>query len=268
MLSEDRLNTHCRSYRFKHAITREPGQSVVAGLRAVRAADPDPELFKREHRAYIRSLEAAGLEVTMLPPLEDFSDSVFVEDTAVCTAGIAVVLRPGAPSRRGEAKAIQPFLSKTFKDVVTLPGEGFVDGGDVLLAEEEAFIGLSHRTDRAGFEALSAVLAELGYRPRNVATPADILHFKTDCGLLDAETIFATKRLAETRCFDGYRLILAPDGEEAAANLIRVNDVVLISRGYPKTEALLQDAGYDVRTIPTSQAALVDGGLSCLSLRF
>jgi dimethylargininase len=262
------LNSPCRSYRFKSAITRAPGHSIAKGLRSADGIDPNSEIFKQEHLAYIQCLESIGIDVTILPALEDFPDSVFVEDTAVCTAEAAIILRPGAPSRRGEATAIKPALEKVFKEIITLPGPGSIDGGDVLLAEEDAFIGLSDRTNQAGVEALSAVLADFGYKPRKVEPPLDILHFKTDCGLLDAETIFATKRLADTRCFEGYRVILAPDGEEAAANLIRVNDIVLISAGYPKTESLLRDAGYQIQTIPTSQAALVDGGLSCMSLRF
>ncbi|MGI9452286.1 MAG: dimethylarginine dimethylaminohydrolase family protein [Geminicoccaceae bacterium] len=258
----------CRSYRFRRAIAREPGNSVVEGLRASRSIDPDPELFKSEHRTYVQSLKANGLDVTLLPALEDFPDSVFVEDAAICTGKTAILLRPGAPSRRKEVDAIKPALKGIFEELITLPGDGIIDGGDVLLTENEAFIGLSERTNQAGFDALSSVLSTLGYRSKKVETPSDILHFKTDCGLLDAETIFATKRLAQTRCFDGYRVILAPDGEEAAANLIRVNDVVLISAGYPKTKSVLTKAGYKVQTNPTSQAALIDGGLSCLSLRF
>ena len=258
----------CRSCTFSRAIAREPGNSVARGLRASRGIDPDPELFQSEHRTYVQCLEANGLDVTLLPALEDFPDSVFVEDAAICTGKTAVLLRPGAPSRRHEADAVKPVLDYVFEELITLPGDGFVDGGDVLLTEDEALIGLSERTNQAGFDALSSVLSTLGYRPRKVETPADILHFKTDCGLLDGETIFATRRLAQTRCFDAYRVILAPDGEEAAANLIRVNDVVMISAGYPKTMSVLTKAGYKVQTVPTSQAALIDGGLSCLSLRF
>ena len=234
----------------------------------MRTIDPDPAVFKTEHDIYVNALEAAGLDVIRLPPLEDFPDSVFVEDTAICVDGVAILLRPGAPSRRGESTAIQPALEDVFSEVVSLPGQGFVDGGDVLLTDDHAFIGLSKRTNEAGIKALATLLSDHGYGVRRVETPGHILHFKTDCGLIDAETIFATKALAEMACFDGYNLLLAPDGEEAAANLIRVNETVMLSAGFPKTEAMLRTAGYQVRVIPTTQAALVDGGLSCMSLRF
>ncbi len=257
-----------RSYGFKRALTREPSNSVVSGLRTSEGPGPDPNLFKNEHHTYVESLEAHGLDVTVLPPLEAFPDSVFVEDVAICMSSAAVLLRPGASSRRGEVDAIKPTLVDIFDDLITLPGDGHVDGGDVLLTEKDAFVGLSERTDQAGFKALSSVLSEFGYVPKCVETPLDVLHFKTDCGLLDANTIFATRRLARTGCFDAYQVILAPDGEESAANLIRVNDIVLVSDGYPRTKTVLMNAGYQVKTLPTSQAGLIDGGLSCMSLRF
>jgi dimethylargininase len=235
----------------------------MAGMRT-----PDPAKFLQQHQAYAAALRAAGVEVTVLPALEQFPDSVFVEDAALCAPGTAITLRAGAATRRGEAAAIRPHLGSLFDTVIDLPGEGSVDGGDVLLTDEEAFVGLSKRTDEKGCQALSSLLRELGYRSRIVQSPPEVLHFKSDCGLLDSDTIFATRRLAATGCFSDYRVIEAPPGEEAAANLVRVNDVVLLRTGFPRTEALLRDSGFSVTTLATEEAALIDGGLSCMSLRF
>ncbi len=260
--------TEGRSYRFTHFLSRTPARSVVDGLRDGNGDDPNPEKFEAQHAAYVEALLASGGSVKLLPALEEFPDSVFIEDPAIVSGSTAIVLRPGAESRFGEASALRPTLVETFDTVIDLPGDGFVDGGDVLLSDDEAFIGLSARTDQAGFDALAGILSDLGYRARRVETPPEILHFKTDCGLLDSETIFSSRALAATGCFEGYRVIEAPDGEEAAANLIRVNDVVLLSAGHPKTEDLLTSQGYSVKTLDTSEAAKVDGGLSCMSLRF
>ena len=260
--------TDGRSFRFSHFLSRKPAQTIVDGLREGDGANPDPDLFQAQHAAYVAALEAAGGTVTVLPALEDFPDSVFIEDPAIVTGSTAIALRPGAESRFGEAAALRPTLLDVFPTVIDLPGDGYIDGGDVLLSDDEAFIGLSARTNQAGFDALARVLGDLGYRARKVETPASILHFKTDCGLLDSETIFASRTLAATGCFEGYRVIEAPDGETAAANLVRINDVVLLRTGFPKTEDLLTSHGYDIRTLDTSEAARVDGGLSCMSLRF
>lgn len=257
-----------RSYRFTHFLSRTPARSIVDGLRDGDGVDPDPELFEAQHAAYVEALLAAGGSVKVLPALEAFPDSVFIEDPAIVSGDTAIVLRPGAETRLGEAAALRPILLETFNTVIDLPDEGYVDGGDVLLSDTEAFIGLSARTDQAGFDALAGVLADLGYSARKVDTPASILHFKTDCGLLDSETIFASRTLTATDCFGGYRVIEAPEGEEAASNLIRVNDVVLLSSGHPRTEDLLASHGFEVKVLDTSEAAKVDGGLSCMSLRF
>lgn len=141
-------------------------------------------------------------------------------------------------------------------------------GGDVLLSDSHAFIGLSARTNIKGLESLSAVLDSFGYTTIRVNTPTDILHFKTECGLLDSNTIFATQKLAATACFENYTVLEVPQGEEAAANIVRFNEVVLLGAGYPKSEAMLRKNNFSPVIINTSEAARIDGGLSCMSLRF
>lgn len=257
-----------QSFRFTHAIVRTPGASVADGLRAAGGQDPNPDRFLRQHRAYVNALEDGGIDVTVLPALEAFPDSVFIEDAALCCRGVAISLRPGAPTRREESTALRPDLEAVFGEVIDLPGAGTVDGGDVLLADEDAFIGISARTDVEGYESLSSLLTDLGYRTIKVVSPAEVLHFKSDCGLLDSQTVFCTGRLAASGCFSDYRVIEAPAGEEAAANLIRVNDTVLMRAGFPRTEALLREHGFSVITLAADEAAMVDGGLSCMSLRF
>jgi dimethylargininase len=259
-----------RSWRFNRAVSRQPGRSIAGGLRAANGPDPDPEAFVEEHAAYVEALRSTGAEVSVLPALEDYPDSVFVEDPALCAGSTAIILRPGAESRFGEAAEIAPALEAVFSAnggrVVHLQS-GFVDGGDILLSDDEALIGLSERTDEEGVRSLEPILAEEGYRVRIVHTPKGVLHFKSDCGLLDSTTVFATKILAASGCFEGYRVIEAPDGEEAAANLIRFNEHVCMRTGFPKTAALLAAEGYSVRQLGADQAARVDGGLSCMSLR-
>jgi dimethylargininase len=256
-----------RCFKFRRAIVRTPSQSIVNGLRAGTGRNPEYAAFVDEHAAYIKALQAADVAVTVLSPLEAFPDSVFVEDAALCTTQAAIVLRPGASSRSGEAQAIRPALQTTFDTVLSLPGEGLVDGGDILLFDTVALVGLSARTDEAGFVALETVLNSIGYAAERVITPDGVLHFKSDCGLLDNETVFATSRLASSGCFAHLRVIEVPAGEEAAANLVRVNDVVFVPAGFPRSQERLEQAGYDTRTLNVAQAACVDGGLSCMSLR-
>ncbi len=254
-------------FRFSHAICRTPARSAVAGLRAVDRGAPDIVRFRADHAAYVAALSALGATVTLLPPAEDFPDSTFVEDTALCLPEGAVILAPGAPSRAGEAALMAPVLDRLCGPVVHLP-EGHVEGGDILATGREILVGLSARTDRKGAEALARIVGACGHRLRIVETPPEILHFKTDCGLLDAETVLATARLAATGVFADYRVLTVPEGEEEAANAVRFNDRVLLPAGFPKTAALLEREGFAVTALPNAQAALLDGGMSCLSLRF
>ena len=256
------------SYEFTRAITRKPAPGIVHGLRAEDIGDPDFEQMLKDHAHYVATLQQAGAAVTELAALEDFPDSVFVEDVALCLPEVAILMRPGAPSRAGEVAQMAPVLRDMFEQVVAIEGAGFIEGGDILTTSKEILVGRSERTDSAGISELAAIVKRWNYSLREVVTPAGVLHFKTDCSLLDAETILATPRLDASGCFEGYRVIHTADGEEAAANSIRYNALVLMPAGFPQTRERLLDAGYKVHEINNSECAKLDGGMSCLSLRF
>jgi dimethylargininase len=254
--------------RFDSALVRTPARSVVHGLRADDRGDPSYQGVIREHAAYVAALRAAGVEVTVLPPREAFPDSLFVEDPALVFAEGAILLRPGAASRAEEVAEIAPVLRGIFGTVLELPSTGHAEGGDVLLTPKGVMIGLSARTDRAGAEALLACLGELGRKATIVETPAGVLHFKTDCSLLDEDSVLSTRRLARSGVLDGFRQVVVPDGEEAAANALRVNDVVLVASDFPKTIDMLDRLGYRIVPVEVAEIGRIDAGLSCMSLRW
>ncbi len=255
--------------RFNRAIVRTPARSVCQGLRALDRGDPTYDGVAAEHGAYVAALRAAGVEVTVLPPLVEFPDSIFVEDPALVFTEGAILLRPGARTRRGETETLAPTLREAFDLVLDLPGQGFADGGDVLTTSGSVMIGLSARTDRAGAEALRRRLEQLGHPSEIVATPQGVLHFKTDCALADEETVLCTRRLAASGVFRGrFRELLVPEGEEAAANALRINGVLLVGAGFPRTIDLMTDAGFSVVPLPTHEIGRIDAGLSCMSLRW
>jgi dimethylargininase len=258
-----------RSFSFTHAITRKPSPSIIRGLRAVDTGTPSLPLMQAHHADYIAALRATGATVVELEALDAFPDSVFVEDTALCLPEGAVVMRPGAPSRLGEAAEMEPHLRALYSEVRRITGEdSFIEGGDILMTETEILVGRSARTNGQGIAELTRLVADWGHKVREVHTPAGVLHFKTDCSLLDAETILATDRLAASGCFAGYEVIPVAEGEEACANTIRFNDVVLMPAGFPQTRDRLDQAGYRIVEIGNSECAKLDGGMSCLSLRF
>jgi dimethylargininase len=254
-------------FDYNQAIVRRPGASVVSGLRSDGGEDPDHASLCAEHEAYVGALEGAGVAVEILPPLESFADSVFVEDPALVFPEGAILLRPGAESRLGETEALAPILLRRFDRVLAL-GEGFADGGDVLVTRDRVFIGLSGRTDAAGAAGLARLLAEYGYRAEVVQTPRGTLHFKTGSALIDEETIVAAPALAASGMFDGLRVVTVADGEEAAANLLRINDIVLVGADFRRTTELLADRGFDIVPLPVAEIRKLDAGLSCMSLRW
>lgn len=255
-------------FEFSRAIIRKPAASTTDGLRAVDTGPPDLARMNAAHAAYAATLRKTGAEVIELPALTPYPDSVFVEDTALCLPQGAILMRPGAPTRVGEVSEMAPVLYNLYKDVREIKDPGTIEGGDILVTAREILVGLSDRTDQAGVDELAALVRDWGYTVCAITIPDDVLHFKTDCSLLDADTILSTQRLATSGCFADYNVIYTAPNEEAAANAIRFNQFVIMAAGFPNTAKRLRDSGYEVREIDNTDCAKLDGGMSCLSLRF
>lgn len=255
-------------WTFDEALLRTPAKSVVNGLRAGEHDDPLYDLIKAEHDAYAAALTEAGVHVTILPPLPAYPDSVFVEDPAITLEAGAILLRPGAPSRRGESAVLLPELERRFDTVLHLPGTGFVEGGDVLVTPSKILIGLSDRTNLDGARDLKSCLERFGHKSVIVETPRDVLHFKSDCSLIAEETILTTKRLSQSGFFDEFKQLIIHDCEEGAANALRINDTIFVGSNYPRTIEMLDREGHLVEPLRTSEIFKLDAGLSCMSLRW
>jgi dimethylargininase len=263
-----RLENLMRVFDFDHAITRQPGRSVVNGIRSDLGTALDFEGIAKEHRTYVAALRAAGLAVEVLPPLEAYPDSIFVEDPALVLPEGAILLRPGASTRLGEREEMRGALKSHFGRVLELQDDEYADGGDVLVTPNAIFIGISARTNRTGAQVLQSKLKQLGRDARIAQTPQGVLHFKTAVSLLDEDTILATKPMADSGIFTGFKTVLVPEGEEAAANALRVNDAVFVGDGFPRTIDLLVKVGLSVVALPVTEIGKLDAGLSCMSLRW
>ena len=253
--------------KFVHAVTLTPALSAINGLRSEDRGAVDIDVMIKQHRDYINALKHAGAEVTELEALTEFPDAQFVEDTALCLPGLAVMMRPGAKSRRGEVAPMRGVLSEKFDHIEDI-SEGSIEAGDILTTPKEILVGLSSRTNVEGAEQLKNILQRYGFLVRVFNTPPEVLHFKTDCSLIDDHCLLSTKRLAASGCFEDYTVLLTPEGEEEAANMIRYNDHIIMAEGFDKTESMLRENGFNVLTVANSECAKIDGGMSCLSLRF
>ena len=225
------------------------------------------ETILAEHGTYIAALRSNGVHVTVLDALEEFPDSIFVEDPALVFSKAAVLLRPGAPTRMAEAQELIATLSARFPQVLTLT-DGFADGGDILVTPDRVLIGLSARTNGAGAAALQRLLKSIGLNSEVVNVPRGTLHLKTDCSLVDEETLLATGALANSGLLEGFRTLVVPEEERGAANALRVNDVLFVRAGCPRTLEMLTQHGVKVLPLPVSEIAKIDAGLSCMSLRW
>lgn len=254
-------------FGFTRAIARLPGRSVVNGLSNGVGDSAEFEAVLTEHDAYVSALRAVGVEVDLLPAEEDYPDSIFVEDAALVFGEGAILLKPGAESRAGEAALIAPVLDRHFARVLNL-SQGHVDGGDVLVTPMGVVIGLSNRTDRHGAEALGGLLDRLGKRAIVAETPSGILHFKTGCGMIDEETVFVVPSLAACPAFSGLRVLVTPEGEDGAANVLRVRDRLFVGEDWSRSRDLIEKHGIRTQSLSVSEIAKIDAGLSCMSLRW
>jgi len=251
---------------FSRAIVRLPGPDAGRGLTTAGLGSPDRSLLLEQHASYVRTLRGLGLEVIVLDPAPGFPDAYFVEDTAVVLPELAVLAHPGAPSRRGEAPLIEPVLAR-YRKVIRVEPPGTLDGGDVLAVGSRFFIGLSARTNMEGAEQLGRILAGQGFSWSPVAV-AGGLHLKSGVCALGDETLVIAGWLADNEAFRGDRKIVLPPGEEYAANSLWVNGSVLIPAGFPSVRRKLARLGWPVIELETSEFRKMDGGLTCLSLRF
>lgn len=254
---------------FKQAIVRTPSPSMINGLSsAVEPQQPDYDKALKQHQHYINALKDAGLEVHILPALEAFPDACFIEDQALLTEKVAILTRPGAPSRRDEVPLLKATINEFYREhqrVITEPGT--LEAGDVMRVGNHFFIGLSERTNSEGANQLIHYLNEFDYSASMISLK-EVLHLKTGVSALDDKHLLVTGEFINHPEFSSFKQLIIEEDEAYAANCIRVNNKVLIPDGYPKTERLLQDHGFDTLRVDTSEFRKLDGGLSCLSLRF
>jgi dimethylargininase len=250
---------------FADAILRTPGSNLAHGLTTAGSGVPDYTLALAQHAKYAEALERAGLHLTVLEPLPAFPDAYFVEDVAVVTAEVAIIARPGAEARRGEEAIIEPVVAQHLP-IARIVNPATLDGGDVLVAGRRVLVGLTDRTNPEGARQLQQILSPHGYQV--VAIPVSAgLHLKSSLNLIGQDVLLVTREFAHHDALVGFRLIAVEEGDEYSANVLWVNDHILIPAGYPRTRSLLEPLGRQIVELDMSEMRKMDGGLTCLSLR-
>lgn len=240
---------------------------MVNGISEAGLGVPDYQLALLQHQNYITALQQCGVTVTVLAADEAFPDSCFVEDPALITPECATITNPGAASRNGETIAIKAAIKAFYPTVERIVAPGTLDGGDVMMVGSHFYIGLSDRTNAAGADQLIAILQKHGMDGTAVKMK-DMLHLKTGLSYLENNYLVAGGEFIEKSAFDSFQILPVDEDEAYAANCIWVNDKVITPAGFPKSHAMLEQAGFELIVVDVSEFQKLDGGLSCLSLRF
>lgn len=256
--------------KFNHVIVRRPCKAMVEGISGgTYPGTPDYELALKQHDTYIEALKRCDVDVTVLEADERYPDSCFVEDPALITRKCAIITNPGAESRNGEKNEIIGAVKKFFSDeqIEYIRSPGTLEGGDVMMVGDHFYVGRSARTNEEGIRQLTEILAKYDMTCSEVKLE-EVLHLKTGVNYLEDNNMLVSGEFVTKEDFAKYNKVIIPEEEAYAANCIWVNDTVIVPEGYPAVLKAVQDLGYKTLLVDTSEYRKLDGGLSCLSLRF
>lgn len=249
------------------ALTRAVSPAIAEGERThVERVPIDAARAAAQHAAYEDALRALGCEVVRLPSPPGHPDAVFVEDTAVVFDEVAVVTRPGAPSRRGETPTVAEALA-AWRPVTRIAAPARIDGGDVLVIGRTVLVGRSRRTDGAGIDALRAAVEPHGYAVRPVAV-AGCLHLKSAATAIGEGALLVSPDRVDAAALSGFALLEVDPAEPGAANVLSIGGRAIVSAAFPRTRARLAAAGIDPVPVDVSELEKAEAGVTCGSLVF
>ena len=252
---------------FTQAIVKTPCKNLVKGLTTADLGLPNYSLALSQHQKYIKALKECGLKVTILEADENYPDSAFVEDTALLTPYCAVITNPGAHTRRGEVNEMKEVVTRFYSDVEYIIEPGTLEAGDVMMVNKHFYIGLSNRTNKHGAEQLIDILKKYGMTGSTV-TLKNVLHLKSGVSYLENDILLVAGEFLTNAEFQKYNVVKIDDDESYAANSLWINDKILVPKGFPKTKKKIEKLGYKTIEVDVTEFQKLDGGLSCLSLRF
>ena len=229
---------------------------------------PDPVAAQGSHDAYVMALRAHGTDVEILGSMDTHPDCCFVEDCAVMIDGVALISNLGAPSRRGEEEAVAEYLSEN-SDILRMPKNATLDGGDVVFFDDRYLIGVSTRTNQAGADFLTEQVREEGFDVELIDIPSSTLHLTTVCSspregtLVAAEGHLTSNQIGHL----AEETLWVPNSDSYAANTIGYSgDRVIIADGYASTRRVMLDAGFSITSVDMDAIRQADGSLTCLSV--
>jgi dimethylargininase len=252
---------------FNRVIVRTPCREISKGLSAANLGPPIYEKALAQHTQYVKALQSCGLEIIILDADDNYPDSTFIEDTALLTPQCAIITNPGAISRRGEVHAVYRILKDYYEIIEWIKEPGTVDAGDIMTVGSHYFIGLSRRTNTHGASRVIGILKKYGMTG-TIIPLKNVLHLKSGVAYLENNIMVASGEFIEKKELQRYKILKIDNDESYAANCVWINGTVLVAKGFPKARKAIESCGYSTIEVDVSEFRKLDGGLSCLSLRF
>ncbi len=218
----------------------------------------------KQHHNYEKALKRLGYSVKRIPPAPELPDGVFVEDTAVVFPEMAIITRPGAPSRRPETDSMAAVL-KEYRELRFITSPGTVDGGDVFTLGKRVYIGLSTRTNEEGIKQFKKHLEPFGYKTDAIKVTG-CLHLKTAVAHVEDNLLYINPNWLSPEHFDGYHCEPVHPSEPYGANIIQKNNIALCPAAFPHSIEWLDSKGYNVIFLDQSEMAKAEAGLTCSSV--
>jgi dimethylargininase len=249
------------------ALTRDISPSIEhCELTHLERTTIDLARARAEHNEYEAALRALGYEVNRLPSGPDMPDSVFIEDAAIVLDELAVIMRPGAESRRVETAAVAEAV-RTYRPVAAVLAPGTIDGGDVLRIGKRLFVGAGYRSNDAGIKQLGSIVGSQGYSVESVAFEG-CLHLKSAVTLVADDLVLINPAWVDATRFGRVRTIEVDPAEPFAANALRVGVAIVYPAEHARTAKRLEAAGLTIHPVPAGELAKAEGGVTCCALLF
>jgi len=249
------------------AVTREVSPSLGrCELTHLERTPIDLGMARAQHAWYEAVLESLGCSLVRLPADPELPDSVFIEDTAIVLDEVAVLTRPGAPSRQAETAAVARAL-ELHRPLLRLEAPATLDGGDVLVLGRTLFVGLSSRSNPEAVDQLGRLLRPHGYAVKGVRV-SGCLHLKSAVTRAGEDRLLANPAWVDPGAFGDWRVLEVDPGEPCAGNVLTVEGQVVSPDCFPRTRRRLEAAGLTVHLVDMEELQKAEGAVTCCSLVF
>ncbi len=252
---------------MKIAITRQVSPAInQCELTHIVREPIDYERACAQHEQYEGALRSLGMDVISLDAEPALPDSVFVEDVALVLNECAIMLNPGASSRRPEVASVEKALS-LYREIFRIQPPGTVDGGDILTVGQTVYVGISSRSTENAIEQMRTILEPRSYELRAVRVTG-CLHLKSAVTQVSEDTLLVNPEWVTKDDFPGMQFIEIDPSEPYAANAVLVDDTIIYPSSFPKTQAKLEAAGIRMVIVDADELAKAEGAVTCCSLIF